>query len=93
MRGSTCATFSAAPTSSTATAVKVIADKNTHEVLRVHICGLSATVLISGEMLALEMQAFLEDIGLTIHPHPTLGEGLMKASINGLERAIHILNR
>ena len=40
-----------------------------------------------------EMHAFLEDIGLTIHPHPTLGEGMMEAAMNGLGHAIHILNR
>jgi dihydrolipoamide dehydrogenase len=39
------------------------------------------------------MHAFLEDIGLTIHPHPTLGEGMMEASLHGLGQAVHILNR
>jgi dihydrolipoamide dehydrogenase len=28
-----------------------------------------------------------------VHPHPTLGEGIMEASLNGLGQAIHILNR
>jgi dihydrolipoamide dehydrogenase len=72
---------------------KVVADKKTHEVLGVHIVGPSATDLISEGALALEMHAFLEDIGLTIHPHPTLGEGMMEAAQNGLGHAIHILNR
>jgi dihydrolipoamide dehydrogenase len=72
---------------------KVIADKKTHEVLGVHIVGPSATDLISEGALAVEMHAFLEDIGLTIHPHPTLGEGLMEASMNALGHAIHVLNR
>jgi dihydrolipoamide dehydrogenase len=73
--------------------IKVVADKNTHEILGVHIVGPSATDLISEGALALEMHAFLEDVGLTIHPHPTLGEGLMEASQNALGHAIHILNR
>ena len=30
---------------------------------------------------------------LTIHPHPTLGEGMMEAAMNGLGHAIHIMNR
>ena len=34
-----------------------------------------------------------EDIGMTIHPHPTLGEGMMEASLNGLGQAVHIMNR
>ena len=71
---------------------KVVADKQ-GKVLGVHIVGPSATDLISEGALALEMHAFLADIGLTIHPHPTLGEGLMEASMNGLGHAIHIMNR
>ncbi|HSO38235.1 MAG TPA: dihydrolipoyl dehydrogenase [Labilithrix sp.] len=72
---------------------KVVADKKTNELLGVHIVGSEASNLISEGALALEMHAFLEDIGLTIHPHPTLGEGLMEAAMNGLGHAIHILNR
>jgi dihydrolipoamide dehydrogenase len=72
---------------------KVVSDAKTHEVLGVHIVGAEASDLISEGALALEMHAFLEDIGLTIHPHPTLGEGMMEAAMNGLGHAIHILNR
>lgn len=72
---------------------KVVADKNTHEVLGIHIVGPSATDLISEGALALEMHAFLEDIGLTIHPHPTLGEGMMEASLHALGQAVHVMNR
>jgi dihydrolipoamide dehydrogenase len=73
--------------------IKVVADKNSHEILGVHIVGPEATDLISEGALALEMHAFLEDVGLTVHPHPTLGEGMMEASLNGLGQAIHIMNR
>jgi dihydrolipoamide dehydrogenase len=73
--------------------IKVVADKNTHEILGVHIVGPSATDLISEGSLALEMHAFLEDVGLTVHPHPTLGEGMMEASQNALGQAIHVINR
>ncbi|MBX3189780.1 MAG: dihydrolipoyl dehydrogenase [Labilithrix sp.] len=72
---------------------KVVADKKTNELLGVHIVGPEASDLISEGALALEMHAFLEDIGLTIHPHPTLGEGMMEAAMNGLGHAIHIMNR
>jgi dihydrolipoamide dehydrogenase len=72
---------------------KVVADKKTNELLGVHIVGVEASNLISEGALALEMHAFLEDIGLTIHPHPTLGEGMMEVAMNGLGHAIHILNR
>ncbi len=73
--------------------IKVVADKASHEILGVHIVGPSATDLISEGVLALEMHAFLEDVSLSMHPHPTLGEGFMEASMNGLGHAIHILNR
>ena len=55
--------------------------------------GPGASDLISEGALALEMDAFLEDVGLTIHPHPTLGEGMMEAHMNALGHAIHVLNR
>src|ERR1700722_3941660 len=73
--------------------IKVVADKASHEILGVHIVGPSATDLISEGALALEMHAFLEDVGLTVHPHPTLGEGMMEASQNALGHAIHVINR
>ena len=72
---------------------KVVSDKKTNELLGVHIVGPEASDLISEGALALEMHAFLEDIGLTIHPHPTLGEGMMEAAMNGLGHSIHVLNR
>jgi dihydrolipoamide dehydrogenase len=72
---------------------KIVSDKNTQKVLGVHIVGPSATDLISEGALALEMHAFLTDLGLTIHPHPTLGEGMMEAAMAGLGHAIHTLNR
>ncbi len=72
---------------------KVVADKKTKELLGVHIVGPEATDLISEGALALEMHAFLEDVGLTIHPHPTLGEGMMEASLQALGQAIHVMNR
>ncbi len=73
--------------------VKVVADKKTKQVLGVHIVGPEASTMISEGALALEMAAFLEDISLTIHPHPTLGEALMEASAHAMGAAIHIANR
>ena len=72
---------------------KVVANKQTNELLGVHIVGAEASNLISEGALALEMHAFLEDMGLTIHPHPTLGEGMMEAAQHGLGHAIHVMNR
>jgi dihydrolipoamide dehydrogenase len=39
------------------------------------------------------MDAFVEDVGLTIHPHPTLGESMMEAAKAAIGEAIHIINR
>ncbi|NNM98497.1 MAG: hypothetical protein HKL91_01690, partial [Candidatus Eremiobacteraeota bacterium] len=39
-----------------------------------------------------EMGATLEDIGLSIHPHPTLTEGIMDAAEAAHGKAIHIVN-
>jgi dihydrolipoamide dehydrogenase len=73
--------------------VKVIRDKSTDRVVGIHIVGPSASDLISEAALALEMVATAEDMAMTIHPHPTLGEALMEASAASLGHAIHIVNR
>ena len=44
-------------------------------------------------MIALEMGATLEDIGLSVHPHPTLTEGIMDAAEAAHYKAIHIVNQ
>ena len=59
----------------------------------VHVVGPEASDLISEGALAIEMGAFAEDISLTIHPHPTLGEAVMEAAKHALGEAIHIPNR
>ena len=37
--------------------------------------------------------AFAEDVGLTIHPHPTLGEAVMESFKHALGEAVHVLNK
>ncbi len=73
--------------------IKIIADAKTHIVYGVHIVGPEASNLISEAALAIEMGARLEDIALTIHPHPTLGETMMEAAEAALGHAIHIIQR
>ncbi len=73
--------------------VKVIGDAATRELLGVEIVGPHASDLISEAALALEMGALVGDVGLTVHPHPTLPEGLMEAAEDALGRAIHIPQR
>lgn len=76
----------------TAGFVKVITDAADDRVLGVHIVGPEASDLISEAGLAIEMGAFAEDIALTVHPHPTLGEAVMEAAKHALGEAIHIAN-
>ena len=73
--------------------VKMIADAKTHVVLGIHICGPEASNMISEAVLAIEMGARLEDIALSIHPHPTLGETMMEAAEATLGHAIHIIQK
>ena len=73
--------------------VKMIADAKTDIVLGVHIVGPEASNLISEAALAIEMGARLQDIALTIHPHPTLGETMMEAAEATLGHAIHIIQK
>lgn len=73
--------------------VKIISDSKTDVVLGVHIVGPEASNLISEAVLAIEMGARSEDIALTIHPHPTLGETMMEAAEATLGHAIHIIQK
>lgn len=73
--------------------VKVVMDGKTDALLGVQIVGPDASDLISELALAIEMGATVEDLALTIHPHPTLPEAIMEAAEAALGRAIHIVNR
>jgi dihydrolipoamide dehydrogenase len=55
--------------------------------------GPEVSNLISEAVLAIEMGARLEDIALSIHPHPTLGEAMMEAAEAALGHAIHIIQK
>ena len=70
--------------------IKIVADKKYGEVLGLHIIGPSASDLIPEGVLALQLEATLEDIANTIHAHPTLGEGSMEAAMVALGLPVHI---
>lgn len=57
------------------------------------LVGVYASELISELALAIEVGTTLEDLSLTVHPHPTLSEGVHDAADHGLGRAVHVLNR
>lgn len=71
---------------------KIVADASTELVLGVEIVGANASDLISEAVLAIEMGARLDDIHLTIHPHPTFGEIMMETAKAAKGEAVHILN-
>ncbi|HEY3423074.1 MAG TPA: dihydrolipoyl dehydrogenase [Methanocellaceae archaeon] len=73
--------------------VKVVAERSTHRILGFHIVGPRAFDIIDEALLAIEMGARLEDVSLTIHPHPALCETLKEAcamalgvSVNNIEK-------
>ena len=59
---------------------KILFDPESKQVLGVGIVGPGAGDMISEGMLAIEMGADADDIGLTVHPHPTLGETFAAAA-------------
>ncbi len=61
--------------------VKIVADKKHGEILGVHIIGPHATELIAEAVFAMEMEATVEELANTIHPHPTLSEALKEAAM------------
>jgi dihydrolipoamide dehydrogenase len=70
--------------------VKVIADAKTDEMLGAHIIGANASDLIQEIVLAFEYRGSSEDIGITVHSHPTLSEAVKEAALGVLGRSIHI---
>ncbi len=70
--------------------VKVVADKETGEMLGVHILGPEATEIIHEFAVGRTLEATLEEIVHTIHAHPTLSEAALEAALGALGHAIHI---
>lgn len=71
--------------------IKVIADKETDEVLGVHMIAPRAADLIMEAVTAMEFRASAEDIARICHPHPTYSEGVKEAALAATEdRALHI---
>lgn len=69
--------------------VKVVADAKTNDLLGVHMIGPHVTDMISEAGLARVLDATPWEIGMAIHPHPTLSEALMEAALAVDGKAIH----
>ncbi|MGI8508948.1 MAG: dihydrolipoyl dehydrogenase [Gemmatimonadaceae bacterium] len=70
--------------------VKFVADASTDEILGCHIVSVDAADLLQEVVLAMEFRGSSEDIGITVHPHPTLSEAVKEAALAVTGRAIHI---
>lgn len=71
--------------------VKVLAHKETDEILGVHIVGARAADLIMEGVVAMEYRASAEDVSRMSHPHPTFSEAFKEACLAATEnRAIHM---
>ena len=71
--------------------VKVLADKNTDEILGVHMIGPRAADMIAEAVVAMEFRASAEDIARISHAHPTYTESFREACLAATgNRAIHI---
>jgi len=73
--------------------VNVVGDAGTRQLLGVQIVGPHATDLISEAAVLVRLQATLEALAATIHPHPTLREALMEAALDALGRPLHMMSR
>ncbi|AZB43487.1 dihydrolipoyl dehydrogenase [Bacillus sp. FJAT-42376] len=69
--------------------VKIVADRDTDDILGVHMIGPHVTDMISEAGLARVLDATPWEIGHTIHPHPTLSEAIGEAALAVDGKAIH----
>lgn len=69
--------------------VKIITDAKTNDLLGVHMVGTNVTDMISEAALAAVVDATAMEIGMTIHPHPSLSEAIMEAALAVEGKAIH----
>ena len=78
---------------STAGMVKMLAHKDSDEILGVHIVGPMAGELIAEAVAVMEFRGSAEDLQRTIHGHPTLSEAIHEAALAVDKRAIHGINK
>jgi dihydrolipoamide dehydrogenase len=69
--------------------VKILAHKETDEILGVHMVGPRVSELIAEAVVAMEFHASAEDLARTCHAHPTLSEVVREAALAVDKRAIH----
>lgn len=77
----------------TAGYVNLISDKATGKVIGCEIVGANASDLINELSLAIEKELTVEDIAMTVHPHPTLGEIIMETAEIAADKPIHVVKK
>ncbi len=71
--------------------VKILADKNTDEILGIHMVGARVADLIAEAVVAMEYRASAEDLCRMSHAHPTFAEAVKEAALAATEnRALHV---
>lgn len=70
--------------------IRVVWRESDHAVMGIQAVGAGLSEMSAAFSLAIEMGACLEDIGSTIHAHPTQSEGLQEACLRALGHALHI---
>lgn len=70
--------------------VRVVARRDNHVIVGWQAVGVGVSELSAAFAQSLEMGARLEDIGGTIHAHPTLGEAVQEAALRALGHALHL---
>lgn len=73
--------------------VKMVCDAKTDEILGTHVIGPNATDIVAEMGLAQLLEATPLEVGLNVHPHPTLAEAIMEASWDVDRRAVHVFRR
>ncbi|MCW9014165.1 MAG: dihydrolipoyl dehydrogenase [Gammaproteobacteria bacterium] len=73
--------------------VKILSHAETDRILGVHVFGPQASELIAQAVVAMEMGASAEDVGLTTFAHPTLSESFHEAALAVNGNAIHVANK
>lgn len=73
--------------------VKVVAEKKYGELLGVHIIGPYATEMIHEAVIAIKLEATVEELMTTIHAHPTLSEAMGEAALDVKSDAIHKMRK
>ena len=70
--------------------VKIVSEKKYDEILGVHIIGPHATELIAEACVAMQLESTADELGRTMHAHPTVSEAVMEAAEGVHDLAVHI---